>query len=172
MSRKTCTKCGESKPLGEYHNSVNTKDGRYARCKPCVLAANAAWRRANKGKVADSKRRYVMRNRDAIRTHQKAYMASHKVEAAEYRRRWNLAKRYGITLEQYADMWTRQGGRCGVCRRDHRRMVVDHDHATGVVRGILCVRCNVCLGGLGDNLDGVMRLVQYLSGGAACSGTT
>lgn len=172
MSRKTCTKCGESKPLGEYHNSVNTKDGRYAMCKPCVNAKNAAWRKANKGKVAECKKRYYMRNWKAIRQHQQQYMETRKVEAAEYRRRWNLAKRYGITLEQYAAMWDRQGGLCGVCRRQHGRMVVDHDHSTGAVRGILCVRCNVCLGGLGDNLDGVMRLVQYLSGGATCSGTT
>lgn len=172
MSRKKCTKCGEIKPLEEYHNSVSTKDGRYAMCKPCVNAKNNAWRNANKGKVAECKRRYAMRNREAIRKHQREYMAAHKVEAAEYRRRWNLAKRYGITLEQYAAMWERQSGRCGVCRREHRRMVVDHDHDTGIVRGILCHRCNVCLGGLGDNLDGVMKAVLYLSGGEKCFGTT
>lgn len=172
MSRKTCTKCGEHKPVSEYHNSVTTKDGLYAMCKPCVLAKNAAWRKANKGKVAECKKRYAMRNWAAIREHRKAYMATRKVEAAEYRRRWNLAKRYGITMEQYGDMWARQGGLCGICRRTHRKMCVDHDHATGVVRGILCQPCNVCLGGLGDNLDGVMRAVRYLSGGATCSGTT
>lgn len=172
MSRKACTSCGESKPLSEYHNSISTKDGHYAMCKPCVLAKNREWRSANRGKVAESKRRYMMRNRDAIRAHRKAYMEAHKVEAAEYRRRWNLAKRYGITLEQYAEMWSRQGGLCGVCQKSHRRMVVDHDHDTGAVRGILCHRCNICLGGLGDNLGGVMRVVRYLSGGEACSGTT
>ena len=165
MSKKKCSKCGEVKPLESYHNSICTKDGRYAMCKPCVLAKNNAWRNANKGKVAECKRQYMMRNRDAIREHRKAYMAAHKVEAAEYRRRWNLAKRYGITLEQYADIWNRQGGLCGVCRKTHRKMVVDHDHDTGKVRGILCHPCNVCLGGLGDNLDGVMRVVRYLSGG-------
>ena len=172
MSRKTCTKCGEDKPLGDYHNSICTKDGHYAMCKPCVLAKNAAWRKDNKGKVAEAKKRYYMRNWEAIRQHRLEYMAAHKVEAAEYRRRWNLAKRYGITIEQYGDLWLRQGEACGVCRLKHRRMVVDHDHATGKVRGILCHRCNVCLGGLGDNLEGVMRAVRYLSGGVACSGTT
>lgn len=166
MAEKACRKCGEVKPLESYHASINTKDGRYARCKPCVLAANAAWRSANKGKVAEGKKRYALRNWKAIREHQKAYMATRKVEAAEYRRRWNLAKRYGITMEQYADLWERQGGGCAVCSRKDGRLVVDHDHDTGTVRGILCQRCNVCLGGFGDNLDGVMRVVRYLSGGA------
>ncbi len=168
MSRKKCTKCGELKSLEDYHNSVNTKDGRYAMCKPCVNAKNNEWRKANKGKVAECKRRYAMRNWEAIRKHQREYMEAHKVEAAEYRRRWNLAKRYGITLEQYADMWDRQGGLCGVCRLNRKKMVVDHDHDTGKVRGILCQRCNVSIGGLGDNVDGVMRAVRYLSGSNKC----
>lgn len=169
MSAKECRKCGEVKTLESYHNSVNTKDGRYAMCKQCVCAKNTAWRNANKGKVAECKKRYALRNWEAIRKHQREYMATRKVEAAEYRRRWNLAKRYGITMEQYADMFDAQGGVCAVCRQARNRMVVDHDHVTGRVRGILCQRCNVCLGGLGDNLDGVMKAVRYLSGSSACS---
>lgn len=172
MSRKTCTRCGEFKPLSEYHNSINTKDGHYAMCKTCVNAKNAAWRSNNRGKVAACKKRYYMRNWEAIRKHRKEYMATRKVEASEYRRRWNLAKRYGITMEQYADMWERQGEACGLCGRSSKRMVVDHDHNTGKVRGILCVRCNVCLGGLGDNLDGAIRAVRYLSGETKCCDMT
>lgn len=172
MSKKACTRCHEVKSLREYHNSMATKDGLYAMCKPCVRAKNNAWRRANKGKVAECKRRYYMNNWEAIRQHRKAYMATRQVEAAEYRRRWNLAKRYGITMEQYADLWDRQGRACGLCGKQGTRTVVDHDHATNVVRGILCPGCNVGLGLLGDNLDGVLRAVRYFSGDAICSGTT
>jgi hypothetical protein len=162
MQQKKCKGCGKVKPLSEYHLSVNTKDGHYAQCKPCTRAKNTAWRRANKGKVAQCKRRYFLQNREAIRQHQKEYMATRRVEASEYRRRWNLAKRYGITMEQYADIWERQGQVCGVCGQQPKKAVVDHDHKTGAVRGILCVRCNVSIGSLGDSVEGVTRAVRYL----------
>jgi hypothetical protein len=89
-------------------------------------------------------------------------MAGRKVEATEYRRRWNLAKRYGITIDQFTEMLDSQGGRCAVCGAEGGRQVVDHDHETGMVRGILCVRCNVSIGGLGDSVEGLMLAVRYL----------
>ena len=159
---KACAGCGEIKPLDGYHASVNTIDGRQSRCKACKLIANRAWREANKGKVSQSKRSYVSRNWTAIRKHQQEYMSTKKVEAAEYRRRWNLSKRYGITVDRFAEILDSQGGACAVCRRTKGRQVVDHDHVTGKVRGILCVRCNVSIGGLGDNVEGLMRAICYL----------
>lgn len=53
-------------------------------------------------------------------------------------------KVYGLSPEQYAELLSRQGGRCAICRGrpKSKRLAVDHDHKTGAVRGLLCSRCN------------------------------
>lgn len=57
-----------------------------------------------------------------------------------------LLKRYGITEQQYDQLYTKQDGCCAVCKRHSssfkKRLSVDHDHKTGDVRGLLCVHCN------------------------------
>lgn len=64
-------------------------------------------------------------------------------------------------------MIERQNGRCGICAMPPngvgiRGFLVDHDHATGRIRGLLCVRCNSSLGGLGDNVESIKRTLSYL----------
>lgn len=63
-------------------------------------------------------------------------------------RRRNLRKMYGITVEQYDQMLVEQNGGCALCEKppDKRRLSVDHDHATGKVRGLLCKHCNFMIG--------------------------
>lgn len=53
----------------------------------------------------------------------------------------------GITDADYAAMLAAQGGHCAICPSTPktRRLHVDHDHATGAVRGLLCHRCNRAL---------------------------
>jgi hypothetical protein len=49
---KTCTKCGETKPLSEFHRAAKGKDGTRPDCKMCVNAQHAAYRRDHPGKAA------------------------------------------------------------------------------------------------------------------------
>lgn len=56
-----------------------------------------------------------------------------------------ILQRYGISAEQYDEMVKRQAGRCLICGRMATRLNVDHDHATGAVRGLLCNACNPAL---------------------------
>ena len=58
--------------------------------------------------------------------------------------REHLKARYGLTPEEYQSILTRQNGACAICQRHprKRRLAVDHDHADGHVRGLLCDRCN------------------------------
>lgn len=61
----------------------------------------------------------------------------------------NIAKKYGITGEQYLALYAFQGGKCAICKRatgTTRRLSVDHDHKTGKIRGLLCRPCNNMLG--------------------------
>lgn len=72
---------------------------------------------------------------------------------------------YGITPEQYREIFARQGGRCAICLSEPRtiRFAVDHDHKTGIVRGILCKRCNHdLLGGGHDSVQTLWNAIAYL----------
>lgn len=78
--------------------------------------------------------------------------------------RWIL-KTYGITIEQYEALYEAQGGVCYICRRAKgitKRLAVDHDHATGYVRGLLCAKCNGYLGYIRDSPDAGTRMHDYL----------
>lgn len=92
----------------------------------------------------------------------------------------HLKRAYGLSLEQYDAILEAQGGRCAICGSDDphvgRRPIVngyrtqtapayfavDHDHATGKVRGLLCSRCNRALGGFQDDLHTLLIAVAYL----------
>lgn len=162
VTTKVCSVCRKEKDTCEFHKCHGYRDGLQAACKVCKLAQNRRWRESNPEKVRTSKKGYRERNHDVLRENQRAYMESHKVEIAECRRRWNLSKRYGISMADFAEIIDRQGGGCAVCGRSGGRQCVDHDHKTGEVRGILCVRCNVAIGSLGDDVSGLMRAVRYL----------
>lgn len=57
-----------------------------------------------------------------------------------------LLRRFGITEDQYDEIYRKQGGCCAVCKRASglfkHRLAVDHDHQSGEVRGLLCIHCN------------------------------
>ncbi len=57
-----------------------------------------------------------------------------------------LKRKYNITVEMYEEMRSAQDGRCYICRKKPRardpELAVDHDHRTGLIRGLLCPRCN------------------------------
>lgn len=80
-------------------------------------------------------------------------------------------KQYGLTTEQVASMLHAQGGKCAICttaiEMDNRgkrvSSAVDHCHATGKVRGMLCMHCNQGLGKFYDNPDLLRAAIQYLS---------
>jgi hypothetical protein len=62
---------------------------------------------------------------------------------------------HGLTRKQYDQLLAEQGGSCAICHQ-LKKLVIDHNHATGVVRGLLCCRCNHMLGMLRDD-PGVFR---------------
>jgi hypothetical protein len=79
-------------------------------------------------------------------------------------RRWSLKTIYGISLDDYARLLARQGGVCAICQRPpaKERLCIDHCHATGKVRGLLCRACNFALGLLRDDANAVMAAAAYL----------
>lgn len=127
---KSCAKCGEEKPLTDFHKQPKGPQGRHSYCKACFNA------------LAREKR---VRN-----------------DTPEQRQKWNLARRYGLTAAKRDAMLNEQGGRCAICREQMRRPVIDHDHATGKVRELLCHGCNLALGHIERSSGFVAAAMAYL----------
>jgi hypothetical protein len=76
-----------------------------------------------------------------------------------------LIRKYGLSTAAFQDMLNGQGGACASCGLDDwgfHGPVVDHDHTTGDIRGILCSGCNRAAGLLHDNPERVIKLAEYL----------
>lgn len=88
-------------------------------------------------------------------------------------RKYHLMHKHGTRIEQYVEAWHRQEGKCANPRcgaayplelDDHRKgLHVDHNHATGFFRGLLCPGCNVALGMIGEDVERLLGLVEYLT---------
>ena len=71
-----------------------------------------------------------------------------------------------MTEADYDRMFNEQDGKCAICATSTPGttgvFAIDHDHKTGVVRGLLCRSCNVGIGNLGDDSERLLRAVEYL----------
>lgn len=59
-------------------------------------------------------------------------------------------------------MVQRQGGRCAICKKVPKKLVVDHNHVTGELRGLLCLSCNFCIGNAHDDVSILQSAIDYL----------
>jgi Recombination endonuclease VII len=76
--------------------------------------------------------------------------------------RWSYVRRlYGITKEEYNNLIS-SIGKCQACGQSNVKLVLDHDHLTGSIRGVLCSKCNTALGLLMDDLTKIEALGNYL----------
>ena len=82
----------------------------------------------------------------------------------------HLLSKFGISLSEYGEMLVAQNGKCAICNEPETQMrngkkkslAVDHDHATGRVRGLLCTECNQGIGKLKDDRNVLLAAIQYL----------
>jgi ribosomal protein L28 len=75
----------------------------------------------------------------------------------------HVARTYSLTPDQHAALLAHQSGVCAICGQERRYALnVDHDHATGKVRGLLCRRCNKLLAAARDDVELLMDAVNYL----------
>jgi recombination endonuclease VII len=88
--------------------------------------------------------------------------ARDRARAHQWRKTYKIVD---MTLEEFDRRLIRQGGVCKLCRipKPDETLCVDHDHATGRTRGLLCRKCNSGLGHLDDSLGRVLRAAWYLS---------
>lgn len=69
-------------------------------------------------------------------------------------------KRYGVDVETYKQRMATESS-CEICGSE-KELCYDHDHETMEFRGVLCRGCNRSLGQLGDSLEGILKVVDYL----------
>lgn len=100
----------------------------------------------------------------------KKYGKKYRQKHPEMMKRYHLKASYGMTLEQYKDLFESQSGVCAICNEPEtsrykgkiRNLAVDHCHKTGIVRGLLCNKCNVGIGNLNDNIELLEKAIKYL----------
>ncbi|HEX6472390.1 MAG TPA: endonuclease domain-containing protein, partial [Streptosporangiaceae bacterium] len=191
---KKCHDCGIVKPASEFWRRNQSPDGLALYCKECFGLRNAAsyrGRLAAAGKEARTYRRHSAvppgmkycakcgetkplsefgRNRanksglvDYCRPCHNAATAETKRKIYGSERSYLLMRRYGLTADAVAERQMVQLDRCLICRRE-ATLHVDHDHATGKVRGLLCFNCNNGLGQFRDDPERLRRAADYLDG--------
>lgn len=136
---KRCSKCRQPKPRSEFRDRPGSRLGLQSQCKPCQTEtrrkASKKWHATNKDYIISAKRQRLM-------------------------------LRYGMTLEDYENRLAEQGGGCAICggvNYSGRNLAVDHCHATGDVRALLCDRCNRGIGYFGECAELMRKTIDYLN---------
>jgi len=138
LNGKECRHCCEQKSYEDFHDNKEMRDGKSSYCKPCASERSRLWKQKNKDHARDT----------------------------------YLRKTYGISLTEHLEMFTSQGGKCAICGIEEHHapratLFVDHDHDTGLVRGLLCHHCNSGLGHFMDNREWLSQAITYLEKGEA-----
>lgn len=135
MGSKICNKCGETKELEQFYISRKSPDKRAYICIDCD------------------------------RERQKLGLKRHGVIPRTKTKNEKYSSKYGITPECYAKLLLQQNGVCAICKEsfDKLEVEVDHCHKTGIIRGLLCGKCNRGLGQFDDDIKKIQGAIDYLS---------
>ena len=126
------------------------------------------YREKNKEKLRLNAIKYRKENKAEIKNRRQnklAYLKENFPEVLKIKyKRNSLKKRYGITFEQYSEMFKKQEGKCAICKTHEKELnkilFVDHDHKTNKARELLCHKCNVALSYF-ENYDS-KPFIEYL----------
>lgn len=103
----------------------------------------------NKEHILQYRKKYLEKNRQRINAAQRKNYAKHPNKYKK-NRKYQLKQCYSITPDDYKHLLKLQNYECAICHRNQNefktKLCVDHNHRTGKVRGLLCQRCNGCLG--------------------------
>ena len=134
MKSKSCQRCGEEKPLGDYHKNKQIRDGHHTICKICNGIKAREWKKSNPERVKDT---------DYLRTYGISF------------------KDFGDLLSAQLNRCVICGTASEDCPR--QTLFIDHCHKTGKVRGLLCLHCNTAIGMFKDSPDVCIRAAAYLT---------
>jgi len=134
-THKSCPICGELKERSKFYKWKSRQDGLTAYCKECTSKKSKGWRDQNPDKLPTLKEKRI----------------------------YSRKKNFGISEEQYEQMLVDQNNQCGICKKEIGwEAAVDHCHSTGKIRGLLCRKCNLGLGGFKDNIETIRKAIEYV----------
>lgn len=119
------------------------------------------WYYANRQKALEARHDYYSKNKRKVKEYKQRYGIRNK----DKRRAQFLKQTYGISVQEWENLLAAQGNVCAICKTKEpgkRGWHTDHNHETGVVRGILCSNCNTGLGLFQDNTSTLASAIVYL----------
>ena len=145
-----CPHCKIGKPPESYGPDKSQTSGRKSWCKSCLAIAT---RQQLKRRLEADPGGFGLRWR---------------LQKRIYDRNRIIRKRCNADPEQVSKLLSAQAGLCAICMKpesDPRKTVlsIDHDHSTGVIRGMLCDACNRGLGLFRDRIDLLVSAAEYLT---------
>lgn len=175
---KECSLCKGVKEKEDFHKKTRSKDGLSPNCKECEKTrkstADAIKQRAERYKK--NKKHIIAVNAEFRKKNWKKYQVKHKEYYQKNKAKWLEAgwKQKGIlneegkffTLEDFKRILASQDNVCKICNGDGKNhgkgLTVDHDHKTGIVRGILCGFCNTAIAYLQEDVLLLSEAITYL----------
>ena len=116
------------------------------------------WYQKNKVEVNAARREYYRKNKAQLSRAQRLAYRKNPKRFRGYR----LKTKYGMSLAEFERRVASQDGKCLICGLAELKMVVDHDHETKAVRGVLCGNCNSGIGLLKDSIEVLTSAIRYL----------
>lgn len=141
ISTKICPRCSIKKARADFYPSSTRPDKIRSECKTCTQKDALKWQDDNPDKKQKASRKFSY-------------------------------KKINFTEKEYDVMLAAQNSKCAICDSEfagltrsgnNARLSVDHEHDTGIVRGLLCKRCNMGLGYFGDSPELLNKAIAYLN---------
>jgi Autographiviridae endonuclease VII len=161
----TCTRCHETFPISEFVRDAKRTRGYRRTCKACHVQEQHEYTENNRDAINErARKRHAERPKTPKPRRPALPIDEVRRRGREYQRLKRMALR-GLTPDEYQAMAERQGHECAICMTpcpSGRDLCIDHDHLTGAVRGLLCLKCNFALGQFHDNITILERAIDYL----------
>ena len=149
-------------PQSRHNNNLGKRRRRAE--KPAETHANdRRYYLASRDRILARAKEWAKANPEKIRERYQAWKARHPLT----RKAYQLKHNYNMSLEEHKEKLSEQGGVCAICGHlptmgRWKILLVDHNHATGEVRGLLCHDCNIGIGNLKDNAARLRAAATYI----------
>lgn len=155
---KKCYLCQIDKSGGEFYKDLRSKDGLSSKCKSCAKTFKSKHFRTKTEKYCPQCKTTMPVAAFDLNNHGDGYQTACKTCRSLVK---IISKYPALTEEFYRSMMDEQRGLCKICGA-FEALRVDHCHATGRVRGLLCNSCNLGLGMFKDSTERLLAAAKYL----------